>query len=82
VEYIEQELPSAQEYNIESPRYFRLMMRLRERRMDRVRFLWRLASTPGAGEWAVIRLPPSLFPLYRVIRLFRLAARPFHQQRR
>jgi hypothetical protein len=77
---IEQELPSAQEYNVESPRYFRLMMRLRERWVDRARFLWRLASTPGAGEWAVVRLPESLFPFYRVIRLFRLAARPFRRQ--
>ena len=82
VEFIGQELPTAQEYNVESTRYFRRMMRLRERSMDRARFLWRLASTPGPGEWTVIRLPESLFPLYRVIRLFRLAARPFHRQRR
>jgi hypothetical protein len=82
VKSIEQELPAALEYNVESLRYFRLMMHLRERRVDRARFLWRLASTPGAGEWAVIRLPAALFPLYGVIRLFRLAARPFHQQRR
>jgi hypothetical protein len=82
VESIEQELPVAEGYNVESTRYFRLMMRLRERRMDHARFLWRLATTPGAGEWAVIRLPEFLFPLYRVIRIFRLSARPFHQQRR
>jgi hypothetical protein len=80
VESIEQELPNAQEYSVESLRYFRLMMRLRERWVDRARFLWRLASTPGPGEWGVIRLPASLFPLYRVIRLFRLAARPFRPQ--
>lgn len=80
VKCIERGLPAAQEYNVESTRYFRLMMRLRERRMDRARFLWRLASTPGPGEWAIIHLPGSLFPLYRVIRLFRLAARPFRRQ--
>jgi len=80
VESIEQELPNAQKYNVESLRYFRLMMRLRERWVDRARFLWRLASTPGPGEWGVIRLPESLFPLYRVIRLFRLAARTFRPQ--
>jgi hypothetical protein len=82
VESIEQKLRTAQEYNVESARYFLRMMRLRERCMDRARFLWRLVSIPGPGEWGVIRLPESLFPLYRVIRLFRLAARPFHPQRR
>jgi hypothetical protein len=55
--------------------YFRLMMRLRERPLDRVRFLTRLAFTPGPGEWEAIRLPKVLFPLYRVVRLARLAAR-------
>jgi hypothetical protein len=55
--------------------YFRLMMRLRERRTDRMRFLTRLTFTPGPGEWEAIRLPKSLFPLYRIVRLARLAAR-------
>jgi len=55
--------------------YFRLMMQLRERRMDRVRFLTRLAFTPGPGEWDAVRLPKFLFPFYRVVRLARLAAR-------
>ena len=55
--------------------YFRLMMQLRERRMDRVRFLTRLAFTPGPGEWDAVRLPKLLFPFYRVVRLARLAAR-------
>jgi hypothetical protein len=55
--------------------YFRLMMRLRERRMDRARFLTRLAFTPGPGEWDAVRLPKLLFPFYRVVRLARLAAR-------
>jgi hypothetical protein len=55
--------------------YFRLMMRLRERRMDRLRFLTRLTFTPGPGEWATVRLPRPLFPLYRVVRLGRLATR-------
>jgi hypothetical protein len=62
-------------YNVESLAYFRLMMRLRERRPDRQRFLQRLIFTPGPGEWAAIRLPRSLFPLYRMVRLSRLAAR-------
>jgi len=55
--------------------YFRLMMRLRERRADRVRFLSRLAFTPGPGEWEAVRLPRALSPLYRVVRLVRLAGR-------
>ena len=31
--------------------------------------------TPGPGEWAAVRLPRPLFPLYRLVRLSRLAAR-------
>jgi AraC-like DNA-binding protein len=55
--------------------YFRLMMRLRERWADRIRFFTRLAFTPGPGEWEMFRLPKSAFPLYRLVRLARLAAR-------
>lgn len=51
------------------------MMRLRERRGDRVRFLRRLVLTPGPNEWKSVRLPPALFPLYQLVRLARLAAR-------
>ncbi len=60
------------EYNTESVRYFRLMMKLRERWQDRLRFLWRLAFSPTTGEWSAIRLPVFLFPLYRLVRIFRL----------
>jgi hypothetical protein len=62
-------------YHVEQVSYFRLMMRLRERRVDRVRFLTRLTFTPGPGEWGAVRLPRALFPLYRVVRLARLAGR-------
>src|ERR1019366_1988555 len=55
--------------------YFRLMMRLRERPLDRLRFLQRLALTPGPSEWQAVCLPAPLFPLYRLVRLSRLAAR-------
>jgi Uncharacterised nucleotidyltransferase len=55
--------------------YFRLMMRLRERRADRMLFLRRLAFTPGPGEWKAVRLVRPLFPLYRLVRLGRLAKR-------
>jgi Uncharacterised nucleotidyltransferase len=55
--------------------YFRLMMRLRERRADRLRFLTRLTFTPGPGEWEAVRLHGALVPLYRVVRVVRLAGR-------
>ena len=62
-------------YEEEKLSYFRLMMRLRERRSDRLRFLARLAFTPGPGEWEAVRLPKVLFPFYRIVRLGRLARR-------
>lgn len=62
-------------YDTESIPYFRLMMRLRERWQDRMRFAWRLGLTPSVGEWSAIRLPESLFPLYRVVRFVRLGRR-------
>jgi len=62
-------------YDVQQLSYFRLMMRLRERKVDRLRFLARLTFTPGPGEWEAVRLPKLLFPLYRVVRLARLAAR-------
>jgi Uncharacterised nucleotidyltransferase len=62
-------------YDTEQASYFRLMMRLRERPGDRVRFLTRLTFTPGPREWAAVRLPRSMFPFYRVVRLARLAGR-------
>lgn len=61
--------------DVESTAYFRMMLRLRERRSDQARFLSRLAFTPGPGEWKAVDLPAPLFPLYRVVRLSRLAAR-------
>jgi Uncharacterised nucleotidyltransferase len=62
-------------YNTESIPYFRLMIRLRERWQDRTRFLWRLIFTPSVREWSAIRLPKSLQPLYRLVRLARLVRR-------
>jgi hypothetical protein len=75
VEQIAESVAAGVSYEEEKLSYFRLMMRLRERRMDRVRFLSRLTFTPGPGEWEAVRLPKILFPLYRVVRLVRLAAR-------
>lgn len=62
-------------YEEQQVSYFRLMMRLRERLGDRLRFLARLTFTPGPGEWEAVRLPKLLFPLYRVVRLARLVVR-------
>ncbi|HUO16309.1 MAG TPA: nucleotidyltransferase family protein [Verrucomicrobiae bacterium] len=62
-------------FNVESLNYFRLMVQLRECKMDQFRFLARLMFTPGPGEWNLVRLPDPLFPLYRLVRLARLAAR-------
>ena len=62
-------------YEEQQVSYFRLMIQLRERRADRLRFLTRLTFTPGPGEWEAIRLPRPLFPLYRLVRLARLASR-------
>ena len=72
---IAQHMPGAEQYSTESIEYFRLMLRLRERLSDKVRFAFRLTFTPGMGEWKVLGLPAPLFPLYRVIRFFRLGGR-------
>ena len=71
------EMASGVSGNVGSFDYFRLMMRLRERRADRLRFLRRLTFTAGPGEWEAVQLPARLFPLYRVVRLGRLTARLF-----
>jgi len=75
VEEIRPLVASESLYNVESLAYFRLMMRLRERPADRLRFLQRLLVTPGPSEWQAVRLPTPLFPLYPLVRLSRLAAR-------
>ena len=62
-------------YEEQQVSYFRLMMRIRERRADRWRFLTRLAFTPGPGEWDTVRLPRAFFPFYRVVRMWRLVDR-------
>ncbi len=59
-------------YDFESTEYFRLILKLRERRADRWRYLWRLFWTPGVGDLAAVRLPEPLFPLYRFVRIGRL----------
>ncbi len=65
-------LASGAAYDFESTEYFRLILKLRERRSDRMRYLWRLVWTPGAGDVSTVRLPEALFPLYRIVRIGRL----------
>lgn len=64
-------------YDFESTEYFRLTLKLRERRSDRARYLWRLFWTPGSGDVAAVRLPEALFPLYRIVRIARLIRKLF-----
>jgi hypothetical protein len=59
-------------YDLESTEYFRLILKLRERRGDRLQYLWRLVWTPGVGDVAAVRLPEALFPCYRIVRIGRL----------
>jgi hypothetical protein len=68
---------AGEEYKPESLHYFRLIIRLRERVADKVCFAVRLIFTPGLGEWRLVRLPESLFFLYRTVRLARLLTRIF-----
>jgi predicted nucleotidyltransferase len=72
---IVQLIVAEEELDPESVAYFRLMMELRERWKDSASFCWRLLVTPGSGEWSAVRLPGALFPLYRVVRVGRLAGR-------
>jgi putative nucleotidyltransferase-like protein len=67
-----QRLASDATYDFESTEYYRLVLDLRERREDRIRYLWRLVWTPGPGEVAAVQLPQALSPLYRAVRVLRL----------
>jgi hypothetical protein len=75
VEKIHPTIADPRTADVESLSYFRLMLHLRERRADQLKFLSRLIFTSGPGEWNAVHLPGALFPLYRVVRLFRLTAR-------
>jgi hypothetical protein len=69
------QIPDSEQHNPESLDYFRLMLRLRERATDKLRFAFRLLFTPGVGEWSVVSLSEPFFALYRVVRFFRLSRR-------
>jgi len=72
---IDDTLRSSAPCDTESLAYFRFAAKLRERWRDRAQFWFRLALTPGPGEWETVRLPRQLFPLYRGVRFLRLARR-------
>jgi hypothetical protein len=74
-EEIARHIPDSEGYRTDSIDYFRLMLRLRERPSDRLRLVSRLAFTPSVNEWQLVRLPGALFPLYRAVRMYRLAGR-------
>lgn len=70
-----QRLARGATYDFESTEYFRLILRLREKRSDRCRYLWRLVWTPGVGDVAAVQLPEGLFLLYRIVRMGRLVGK-------
>jgi hypothetical protein len=47
-------------------------LKVRERLRDRIRYCADLAVTTTPGDWALLKLPRSLFPLYSLIRPIRL----------
>jgi len=55
----------------------RLLWRMRERRGDRLRFLWYAVSRVQLDDIRYLTLPPSLRCCYPIIRLFRLAEKYF-----
>ncbi|MDR5697440.1 MAG: nucleotidyltransferase family protein, partial [Armatimonadota bacterium] len=46
--------------------------RCRERIGDRLRYVWRSATTPNLQDWSALRLPPALSVLYYAFRPLRL----------
>ena len=68
-------LQKNQESDTGSLQYFRSQFQTRERVRDRLKFAWRLATTPGVEEWNAVRLPDCYFALYRGVRIVRLARR-------
>src|SRR3989441_7310819 len=50
-------------------------LRAQERWRDRLRYCARVALTPTPGDWAWLRLPDALYPLYYVVRPIRLAVK-------
>jgi hypothetical protein len=58
-----------------TPANLRFNARLRDGAADRARYAARWLLLPSPEDWAWVRLPDALAPLYRVLRPLRLAAR-------
>lgn len=58
-----------------TPANLRFNTRLRDGAADRARYAARWLFAPSPEDWAWVRLPDALAPLYRVLRPLRLAAR-------
>jgi hypothetical protein len=58
-----------------APANLRFNARLRDGAADRARYAARWLFLPSPEDWAWVRLPDALAPLYRVLRPLRLAAR-------
>lgn len=58
-----------------APATLRFNARVRDGAADRVRYAARWLFLPSPEDWAWVRLPDGLAPLYRVLRPLRLAAR-------
>jgi len=68
-------LSEGKDIDFSSLRYFSDFAWTRERWQDRLRFVWRQALTPGINDWECARIPDSLLPLYRLIRIGRFLKR-------
>ncbi len=51
----------------------RMTLKTIERRSDRLRFVLSLGLQPTMGDYAMVRFPQALYPLYYVVRPFRVA---------
>jgi len=74
-EVLVRNLFSSKKIRTESRAYFQLFARQREHPTDRAKMWALLATTSSLNEWRSVRLPDSLFPLYRAVRLARLTRR-------
>jgi len=72
--------PAPEIEDIPLRRRFSLMSR--ERRRDRMHFLANLAVSPSLEDWQSMPLPAKLFPLYHIVRPFRLTLKHFRIAKR
>jgi hypothetical protein len=61
-----------EEAQSEPPPDFRVQLRSRERRRDRLRYTWHVLATPHPADVALLRLPRPLYAFYYMFRPVRL----------